>query len=138
MPFNVGRSVNSVSKEVLKFVSGLEQIESVVLAASEAEALPSAVTGVEGKLGLRAGTILVEVDGDDQRRATQYEGTGDIIGILTDNIYFYDDSDASDQPAAAFKHTAVFDKAKIIDFDDYETELKDELYTCRFEEKVDN
>lgn len=137
MPFNVSRAVNSVEKEVLKFATGLEAIESVVLRASGVEVLPSAVSGQEGRLMLRAGTVLKKISGDSQERYEEYTGTGDIAGILGDNVFFYDTSAASDQPADMLFHNCVFDKDKIVDFDDYETELRAALNTCRFEEKVE-
>lgn len=135
MPWNVSRGLNSVKKEVLKFATGLEAIESVVLAASEVDELSSAVTGVSGKLGLRAGTILTKVPGDDQNRYRRYtaQASEEIEGILGDNIYFYDNTEASDEPADSLFHNCVFDKSKIIDFDTYEAALRDALNTSRFD-----
>lgn len=141
MPFGASRAVNSVSKEVLKFASGLEAIESVVLAADEgantSAALASATVGYEGKLGLRAGTIIAKSADDKYRRYTN-SGGEEIVGILTDNVYFYDDTEASNEPASVFTHTAVFNKAKIIDYNAYKTALEAALYTCRFEDHYDS
>jgi hypothetical protein len=137
MAFGARRGVNSVNKEVLKFVSGLEAIESVVLTPSGVSALASAVAGFEGRLGLQAGTILTKISGDDQNRYKKFTGTGTIAGILADNVFFYDDDPTtSSEPAAMFFHGAVFDKAKIIEYEDYDTDLAEDLHTCRFEEKV--
>lgn len=136
MPWNVDRSVGSVKKEVLKFATGLEAIESVVLRASDADTLSSAVTGgVTGRLGLRAGTILTKIPGDSQNRYKKFEDEANeaIECILGDNIYFYDTSEASDEPADGLFHNCVFDKSKIIDFVTYETELRDSLNTSRFD-----
>lgn len=135
MPWNVSRTVRTVEKEILKFPAGLDAIESIVLRASGVDALPSAVTGYEGKLGLRAGTILTKVDGDPTKYK-KYEAVGAeaIEGILGDNIYFYDSTSASDEPADMLFHGCVFDAAKIIDYVTHETALKAALHTCRFDE----
>lgn len=140
MPFGASRAVNSVKKEVLKFATGLEAIESVTLAASEADTLTSAVVGYEGKLGLLAGTILTKIPNDDLGRYKKFEDESneEIAGILGDNIYFYTDGDESDEPADMLFHSCVFNKAKIIGFDDYETELRAALNTCRFEDHYDS
>jgi hypothetical protein len=137
MAWNVKRSINTVGKEILKFPAGLDAIESIVLAAGEADELSSAVTGVEGKLGLLAGTILTKVPGDSQGRYRQYTGAGGeaVEGILGDNVYFYDDTDASDEPADMLFHGCVFNKDKIIDFDDHDAAVEAALPTCRFDEK---
>lgn len=141
MPFGARRAVNSVGKEVLKFATGLEAIESVVLAADEgantSAALASAVVGYEGKLGLRAGTIIAKTTDDKYRRYTNTGGE-EIVGVLTDNIYFYSDSEESNEPAAVFTHTAVFNKNKIIDYNAYKTALEAALFTCRFEDHYDS
>jgi hypothetical protein len=133
MPFNVRRSVNTVRKEILKFPVGIDSVESVVLRASGVAALASAVTGVQGKLGLLAGTILTKVSGDSQNRYKRYTGSGDIEGILGDNVFFYDGTDASDEPADMLFHGCVFDSSKIIDFASYESAVRDALPTCRFD-----
>jgi hypothetical protein len=133
MPFNVRRSVNTVRKEILKFPVGIDSVESVVLRASGVAALASAVTGVQGKLGLLAGTILTKVSGDSQNRYKRYTGSGDIEGILGDNVFFYDGTDASDEPADMLFHGCVFDSSKIIDFASYESAVRTALPTCRFD-----
>src|SRR5438552_13344575 len=104
MPWNVSRSINDVDKEILKFVSGLEAVESVVLKASGVSALASTVTGVVGKLGLRAGTILTKVPSDTKNRYKEYTGAGGeaVAGILGDNIFFVDNSLASDEGAPMY------------------------------------
>jgi hypothetical protein len=133
MPWNVSRAVNTVRKEILKFPAGLDAIESVVLRASGVAALPSATTGYVGKLGLLAGTILTPVSGDSQNRYKKYTGSGDIAGILGDNVYFFDGLDHSDEPADMLIHGCVFDKDRIIDFVAYESALRTALNTCRFD-----
>jgi hypothetical protein len=136
MPFNVSRAVNTVEKEILKFPAGLDAIESVVLRASGVDELPSAVTGIEGKLGLRAGTILTRIPGDTQNRYKQFEGAGGevIEGILGDNVFFYDESSAADEPADMLFHGCVFRADKIIDYATHETALKAALNTSKFDE----
>lgn len=133
MPFGASRAVNTVRKEILKFPAGLDAIESVVLRASGVAELASAVTGIEGKIGLRAGTILTKISGDSQNRYQRYTGTGTIEGILGDNIFFYDNSADSDEPADMLFHNCVFDSSKIIDFASYESDLATDLPTCRFD-----
>jgi hypothetical protein len=141
MPFGAKRYAFSVGKEILKFASGLEAIESVVLAADEgantSAALTSATTGQTGKLGLLAGTIIARTSGGKYRRYTN-SGGETIVGVLTDNVYFYDATEASNEPAAIFTHTAVFNKAKIIDYNAYKTALEAALHTCRFESHYDS
>lgn len=136
MPFNVSRRANSVEKEILVFPAGLDAVQSVVISASAAaQELPSAVTGRPGVLGLRAGTILQKVSGDSQNRYEPHDGVGDIEGILADNVFFYDASDASDTPVDMLFHGCVFNKDKIIDYETYKSDLEDALHTCRFESK---
>lgn len=138
----VSRSVNTVEKEILKFPAGLDAIKSVVLQASSSgvESFASAVTGVEGKLGLRAGTVLRKVQGDAQERYEKWDGVNPaaIEGILGDNIWFHDDTDASDRAADMLFHGVVFDVTKLTEFDSNyvtnETDVENALYTCRFEE----
>jgi hypothetical protein len=136
MPFGARRYVFSVEKEILKFATGFEAIESVVLAADEgantSAALPSATVGSATKLGLLAGTIIAKTSGGKYRRYTN-SGGETIVGILTDNIYFYDNTDASNEPAALFIHSCVFDKTKIIDYNAYKTAVEAALHTCRFD-----
>lgn len=133
MPWRVDRSVNTVKKEILKFPALPAAIESVVLRASGVATLASAVTGVQGKIGLLAGTILTKVSGDSQNRYKRYTGSGTIEGVLGDNVFFYDGLDHSDEPADMLNHGVVFDKSKIIDFVAYETALRAALNTCRFD-----
>lgn len=133
----VRRQRKTVKKEILKFgtFAGLEAIESVVLRASGVPAVPSAVTGVTGQLGLRAGTILTKVPGDSQNRYRKYTGAGGeaVEGILGDNIWFYDNTDNSDRAADMLFNGCVFDSSKIIDFATHETALREALNTCRFD-----
>jgi hypothetical protein len=114
MAFGVNRTVKDVRKEILKFPAGFDAIESIVLSGEAAEELPSAVTGVEGQLGLLAGTILTKVDGDDQDRYKKFE------------------AEEADKPADMLFHGCVFDLNKIVDYDDYDTDLATALPTCRF------
>lgn len=132
----VSRTANTVEKEILKFPAGLDAIDSVVLsaAASGVDELPSATVGYAGKLGLLAGTILKRIDGDDQKRYARYDGTGEVAGILGDNIYFVDDTDNSDKAADMLNHGCVFNKDKIIDFDAFESDVRDAMPSCRFDE----
>lgn len=131
----VSRGVNTVEKEILKFPAGLDAIESVVLAAENVAELASAVTGVDGKLGLRAGTVLQKVSGDSQNRYEVWDGgtAADIEGILGDNIYFYDNSEASDRAADMLFHNCVFDSSKILNYAGNESDLATALHTCRFD-----
>lgn len=135
MAFGVSRTVKDIRKEILKFPAGLDAIKSVVLSGEEATELPSAVTGVEGQLGLLAGTILTKVAGDGQNRYKQYEaGGGEAIeGILGDNVLFHDATEAADKPIDMLFHGCVFDLNKIVDYATYDTDLADALFTCRFE-----
>lgn len=131
----VSRTTKTVEKEILKFPAGLDAIESVVLSAgaSGVSELPSATVGYEGKLGLLAGTILKKITGDGQNRYARYDGSGTIAGVLGDNIYFYDATDASDRGADMLFHGVVFDKEKIIDYNAFAGDLATALFTCRFE-----
>jgi hypothetical protein len=136
----VSRSVNTVEKEILKFPCGLDAIKSVVLRASGVDQLASAVTGLEGKIGLRAGTVLQKVSGDSQNRYEPWDGgaASAVEGILGDNIFFHaNDTDNADKAADVLFHNCVFDVDKLTEFgSNYvgnETDVEDALYTCRFE-----
>lgn len=130
------RTVKYVKKEVLKYPAGLDAIESVVLRAEDAEEVPSAVAGSVGKLAILAGTILEKVDAD-RDYYKPYDGTGDIAGVLGDNVYFHSDADERHAADMLF-HECVFNKNKIIDFDTHETALRADLNTCRFEDHYDS
>jgi len=128
----IGRASKTVEKEILKFPAGLDAIESVVVSASGVSALPSATTGYVGKLGLLAGTVLKKVSGDSKNRYTRYDGTGTPAGVLGDNIYFYDNTHASDRAADMLIHGVVFIKDRI-DFAGQEAAVRAALPTCRFD-----
>lgn len=137
MPWNVKRTAGTLKKEILKFPAGLDAIESVVLAASQAPTLSSGLTnGVSGVLGYRAGTVLKKISADGQDRYEAYDGSGTVEGILGDNIYFYDDTDASDEPADMLFHGCVFNVDKLTGADrgyvGNETAVKNALKTCSF------
>lgn len=131
----VARTTKTVEKEVLVFPAGLDAIQSVVIAASGVDALPSATTGYVGKIGLLAGTILKKISGDGQDRYEAYDGTGTPEGVLGDNIYFFDNTDASDRAADMLFHGCVFDTNKLIGYSGNETAVKNALHTCQFLDK---
>ena len=132
MPFNVSESRHTTDREILAYPAGLDAIKSVLVASDGAATLSSAVTG-EAVPGLLAGSILQPVSGDSAGRVELYDGTGPIVGILGSNLFFEGAGDEYDAPAEAYFHGCVFNKDRIVDFDTYETELGDELPTCRFE-----
>lgn len=136
MPWNAQRFAKTVRKEILRFPAGLDAIESVVLKASGVAALASAETGRSGVLGLKAGTILTKVPSDSRNRYKEFTGAGGeaIEGVLGDNIYFIDNTNASDEGADMLFHSCVFNAAKIKNYNTHETALKAALYTCRFDE----
>lgn len=136
MAWNVSRGSNTVKKEILKFPAGLDAQESVVLQASGAPEVASAIVGYEGQKGYLAGTILKKINPGTDDRVTEYDGSGTIVGILADNVFFDGDSTAYDKPINAFVHGCVFDKSKIINFVTYESDLGTALFTCRFEDKA--
>jgi len=132
----VSRTAKSIDKEVLKFPAGLDAIESVVILASGVSALPSAVAGFAGKIGLQAGTILTKIPGDSKKRYRQFTGApGEVIeGVLGDNKFFYSANDESDTGADMLFHNCVFDASKIVDYAAREVALKAALTTCLFDE----
>src|SRR5688572_28930690 len=136
----VSRAVNTVEKEILKFPAGLDAIKSVEVSASGVDVLASAVAGYEGRIALRAGTVLQKISGDSQERYEPSDGgsADDVEGILGDNIIFHDNTDASDRAADLLFHGVVFDVAKLTEFgSNYvgnEADVEEALYTCRFEE----
>ncbi len=132
----IARTTKTVNKEVLVFPAGLDAIQSVVIKASGVAALPSATTGYVGKLGLLAGTILRKVSGDGQERYEKYTGTGTPAGVLGDNIYFFDNTDASDRAADMLFHGCVFDTNKLIGYSGNETAVQNALKTCQFLDKA--
>jgi hypothetical protein len=135
MGFNQTRSRNSVTKEILKFPAGLDAIKSIVVKASGLDELPSAVPGMAGVYGIEAGTPLKVISGDDQGRYEPFDGTGTVAGILGEHIFLdvAHDSPAQDAQVDLYFHGCVFDKRKIVGFDDYESDLRADLATCRFE-----
>lgn len=132
MPFGVSRYRKTADREILLYPAGLDAIKSVVVTSSAAEELPSATTGKDGNKGLLAGTILEAVPGDTQGRVQKWTD-GTIVGILGSNIFFEGEGDAYDAPAEAYFHGCVFDKTKIVDYDDADSDLATDLHTCRFE-----
>lgn len=132
----VARTTKTVNKEILVFPAGLDAIQSVVLSASGVSALASAVTGYANKYGLLAGTVLKKAAGDSQERYVAYDGTGTPAGILGDNIYFFDQTDASDRAADMLFHGCVFDTNKLIGYAGHETAVQNALSTCKFLDKA--
>lgn len=132
MPFGVSRYRKTADREILLYPAGLDAIKSVVVTSSAAEELPSATTGKDGNKGLLAGTILEAVPGDTQGRVQKWT-SGTIVGILGSNIFFEGEGDAYDAPAEAYFHGCVFDKTKIVDYGDADSDLATDLPTCRFE-----
>lgn len=136
MAWNIERSSKTVKKEILKFSAGLDAQESFVLRASGAPTLSSAVTGYEGQKGFLAGTILKKVNPGTDDRVTKFDGSGTIVGILADHVFLEGETTAYDKPINGFVHGCVFNKNAIIDYNTYSTDLKEDLYTCRFEDKA--
>lgn len=132
MPFGVSRYRKTADREILAYPAGLDAIKSVVVASSAAEELPSATTGKDGNKGLLAGTILEAVPGDTQGRVRKWTN-GTIVGILGSNVFFEGEGDAYDAPAEAYFHGCVFNKDRIVDYDDADSDLASDLPTCRFE-----
>jgi hypothetical protein len=82
----------------------------------------------------------MKVSGDSQERYKAWDG-GDasaVEGILGDNIFFHDNTDASDRAADMLFHSCVFDVTKLTEFgSNYvgnESDVETALHTCRFEE----
>jgi hypothetical protein len=134
MAWNIRKESKSVKKEILKFPAGLDAQESVVLSASGAPVVDSEVVGYEGQLGYLAGTILKKIDPGVNDKVTQYDGSGEIVGILADNVFFDGETPDYDEPINALVHSCVFNKNAIVDYETYESDLKNDLYTCRFED----
>ncbi len=132
MPFGVSRYRKTADREILAYPAGLDAIKSVVVASSGAEELPSATTGKDVNKGLLAGTILEAVPGDTQGRVRKWT-SGTIVGILGSNVFFEGEGDAYDAPAEAYFHGCVFNKDRIVDYDDADSDLASDLPTCRFE-----
>jgi hypothetical protein len=132
MPFGVSRYRKTADREILLYPAGLDAIKSVVVTSSAAEELDADVTGKDGNKGLLAGTILEVVPGDEQGRVQKWTD-GTIVGILGSNVFFEGEGDAYDAPAEAYFHGCVFDKTKIVDYEDADSDLASDLPTCRFE-----
>ena len=134
MAWNIRKESKYVKKEILKFPAGLDAQESVVLRASGAPTIASATIGYADQKGYLAGTILKKVNPGTDDRVTKYDGSGEIVGILADNVFFDGQTTDYDEPINAFVHGCVFNKNAIIDYATYESDLKSDLYTCRFED----
>lgn len=133
MAWNIRKESKYVKKEILKFPAGLDAQESVVVQASGAPEIASATIGYTGQKGYLAGTILKKINPGTDDRVTKYDGSGDIVGVLADNVFFDGETTDYDEPINMFVHGCVFNKDNIIDFATYESDLIAALYTCRFE-----
>lgn len=126
MAFNLRRTAQWYDKEVLKYASGTDVIESVVL-----DATTFSVTTTGDRYVVPAGTIL-KISATNSARYTKYNGTGAIEGILARPVDLLAQSTAGNEPAPMFFHECVFATNKIVDFTTYASALVTTLTTCKF------
>lgn len=115
----------SPALEILKFPAGLDAIASVVLDASAVS--PDG----DGNRKLVAGTLLTK-NGDDKYQAVSASANS-VAGVLATDQMFASGDSTGDQPAPMFFHGCVFRSDRIVDFNTYETQVRNDLPTCRFD-----
>lgn len=125
MPFNITRSASFYDKEVLAYPQPNLLAKSVVL---DANAFTQSTTG---RTVVPAGTIL-QHSVTLATRYVEYDGSGDVEGVLTRAIDLLAQATAGNEPAAMFFHEAVFATTAIVGFTTYASALVSTLDTCKF------
>ncbi len=125
MPWNLTRSGQFIEKEVLKYATGRELADSVVVDAN-AFAMPSSR---ESRNIIPAGTIL-KLSATDPTKVVEYNGSGTIKGILAHSVEIMASSSAGVEPAPMYFHSAVFATSSIVGFTAYASAVASSLPTC--------
>jgi hypothetical protein len=130
MPWNLTRSGQFVEREILKYVSGLEVIKSVVLDANDAGfAMP---VSRDQRNVIPAGTILTKGT-VDTTKYIKFAGSGTVAGILLHSVEIMANVTAGNEPVPMIYFNAVFATPAIVGFTNYATNLVTDLNSCKFE-----
>lgn len=137
MPFNIVRNGAIVEKEILRSVSGHEDVLSKVVDATTVTENPAS----SGRYILEAGTVLVEAAGNKVKPAsTDISGNSEVVvGILSVTREFYIGDGvaaaaASNEPVSVFHMGCHFDITKLVRYSDgtNATQVKAALPLCKF------
>lgn len=131
MPWNVSRSAQFIEREILKYVSGLEVIKSVVLDANDSTSFPFPVDRNSRNV-VPAGTILKK-SATNPLQYVKYDGTNTIEGILLHSVEILANTTAGVEPAPMVWFNAVFSTPMVVDFTVYASDLVTALNSCKFE-----
>lgn len=131
MPWNLSRSTSFREKEILKYVSGLEVIKSVVLDATDVASWPMP-SDRNARNVVPAGTILM-LSATNTKQYVKYAGSGTIEGILLHSVEILSNVTAGDEAAPMVYFNAVFATEAIVDFTTYASALVTALSSCKFE-----
>ncbi len=127
MAGNVTRSAQFVEKEVLKYATGRELKDSIVL---DADAFPMPADRNARNI-VPAGTIL-RLSATDGTKCAPYDGSGTLKGILVQSREILANSTAGDEAAAAYFFGAVFATSEIVNFTTYASALVSSMPTCKW------
>lgn len=130
MPFNITKTASWVETEILKFPTGLHQIKSIVLDATDLASWTVATDG--SRTVAPAGTIL-KLSATNTNQYVKYNGTGTIKGILGRPVDILANVTAGSEPAPMFFNGAIFATTAIVGFTQYASALVADLSKCSFE-----
>ncbi len=125
MPWNITRSGQFIDKEVLKYATGRELVDSVVL---DANAFPMPASR-DARNIVPAGTIL-KLSATDASKVVEYNGSGTVKGILAHSVEIMASSSAGVEPAPMYFFSAVFATSSIVGFTAYASAVQSSLPTC--------
>lgn len=136
MPWNIVRNGVIVEKEILKSVSGLDDVDSYVVDATTVLQNPSS----SGRYILEAGTVLVKGSGTlVQQASSNITGNSEVVvGILGVTTEFWIGegvaaSAASNEPVPVYHFNCHFDITKLVGYTGNETAVKTALPSCIFD-----
>lgn len=129
MPWNLTRSGQFIDKEVLKYATGRELKDSVVI---DANAFPMP-SDRNARNIVPAGTIL-KLSATDPSKMVEYGGggAGVIKGILAHSVELMAQASTGSEPAPMYFHSAVFATSSIVGFTAYASALRADMPTCQW------
>lgn len=131
MAWRKRRTATFRDKEILKYPTGLEATKNIVIDSTTVTA------SADSRYILEAGTVICKIAASTKVRAAAASGElqADIVGILTHTVEFFYPTEANvtDEPAAVFFHSAIFDTTKLVNYSSNAAAVKGALPTCLFE-----
>lgn len=132
MAFNKSRVGTFYDKEILKYVTGLEATQNIVI---DGTTVP--VDSTSGRYVMQAGTVVAKISASTKVQPAAASGVSasDIVGILTHTVeFFYPvETNVTDEPAAVYFHECIFDITKLVNYSGNASAVQTALKTCLFQ-----